>query len=188
MQRRVAQPCVARELRLRDPARVHDVADERLKVLLTLEHAWCLLREELPQPGREQLQAFGAHLQRGRDLRNAFRGGIAQAGEPRFQCGAAKLRILGNQGAGQLTFVQDVGDSFPQFFRLSQGASLYMQTNLLTMRCNQISLHAGCDNATGHCLSTAQHCRRALSTAQTETAEQYDNRIQTRPRLAGAAP
>jgi hypothetical protein len=36
VQRRVAQPCVPRELRLRDSARVHDVADERLKVLLTL--------------------------------------------------------------------------------------------------------------------------------------------------------
>ena len=36
MQCRVAQPRVPRELCLRDPARIHDVADERLKVLLTL--------------------------------------------------------------------------------------------------------------------------------------------------------
>ena len=36
VQRRVAQPGIARELCLRDPARVYNVADERLKVLLML--------------------------------------------------------------------------------------------------------------------------------------------------------
>lgn len=147
VQRRVAQPRIPRELRLRDPACVHDVADERLKILLGVWTCSLLLCEELAQLGREPLQPFCTLFQRSRDLRNRLRRGIPQAREPRFECGAAQLRILGNQGAGQLTFVQDLGNSLPQLLRLSQYASLSMQTNLLTEQCNQISLHVGDEHA-----------------------------------------